>query len=410
MSRSLLACPRVVQVTLAVLPLGMSCCAMGAPQMDCPPIGRLPGFVPRESGADLRDYQSAEFYAKAPDDSDQQLTVAGHFCYQTYSAKEGAPTMSNLEIQANFRQQMQQLGAQVAWTDGRNTYAKLVKNGGEQWIRVYSSETSVEVTTVEKAARKQVLTPSSGKDYRLLGHMPNFDVSGDVRERNFDEYAFSVRGDDGDRELKVQGKFYGVNYSQREGTPPVSNIDIQENYQAALKTLGAEITWTDGSNTYARLLDHGTPVWVRVYSSESAVEIVAVEEKPFQASIQPPQADALKAALDKEGHVALYVNFDFAKATLKADAKPVVDQVLALLKGDATLKLAIEGHTDNIGGDTANQKLSQERAQAVVAALVQGGIGAERLSAAGFGASKPVADNNTSEGRAKNRRVELVKR
>src|SRR3954471_126171 len=85
MSRSLLACSRVVQVTLAVLSLGVSCCAMAAPQMDCPPVGRLPSFVPRESGADLRDYQSAEFYGKAPDDSDQQLTVAGHFCYQTYT-------------------------------------------------------------------------------------------------------------------------------------------------------------------------------------------------------------------------------------------------------------------------------------------------------------------------------------
>ena len=106
----------------------------------------------------------------------------------------------------------------------------------------------------------------------------------------------------------------------------------------------------------------------------------------------------------------MYINFDFAKATLAADAKPVIDQVFTLLQGDAALKLAIEGHTDNIGSDAANQQLSEQRAQAVVAALVQGGIAADRLSAAGFGASKPIADNNTSEGRAKNRRVELVKR
>ena len=405
MLRSLLAC-----VLFASLSLGVSCGAIAAAQMDCPPVGRLPNFEPRENGADLRDYQSAEFYAKAPDDSDQTLTVAGHFCYQTYSAKEGAPVMSNLEIQTNFRQQLEQIGAQITWTDGSNTYAKLAKNGAEKWIRIYSSETSIEATTVEKAPRKQVLTAPSGKDYRLLGHMPTFDVSGDVRERNFDEYAFSVKGDDGDREIKVQGKFYGVNYSQRDGAPPVSNLEIQENYQTALKNLGAEITWADGSNTYARLLDHGTPVWIRVYSAETGVEVVAVEEKPFQASIQAPQADALKAALDAQGHVALYVNFDFAKAVLSADSRPVIDQVLALLKNDAALKLAIEGHTDNIGSDAANQKLSEQRAQAVVAALVQGGIAAERLSAAGFGAGKPVADNNTSEGRAKNRRVELVKR
>jgi outer membrane protein OmpA-like peptidoglycan-associated protein len=114
--------------------------------------------------------------------------------------------------------------------------------------------------------------------------------------------------------------------------------------------------------------------------------------------------------LDSAGHVALYINFDFGKATLKPDAKPVIDQILALLSANATLKLAIEGHTDNVGGSEANQKLSEQRAQAVVAALVQGGVAADRLSAAGYGAGKPVADNTSVEGRAKNRRVELVKR
>jgi len=390
--------------------LSISCCALAA-QMDCPPVGRLPNFEPRAEGADLRDYQSYTFYAKGADESDQEVPVTGHFCSQTYYAKESAPTTGNLEIQMNFRQQLPQAGAQITWTDGSNTYAKLAKNGGEEWIRVYSSESSIEVTTVAKAARKQVLTPPSGKDYRLIGHMPTFDVSGDVRERNFDESTFYAHSGDGnDREVTVQGKLYSVSYGPHEGAPPVSNLEIQENYQTALKALGAEITWSDGSNTYARVLDHGTVVWLRVYSSETSVEITAIEEKPFQASIQPPQASALKAALDAQGRVALYVNFEFAKATLAADAKPVIDQVLALLQGDAALKLSIEGHTDNIGSDTANQKLSEQRAQAVVAALVQGGIAADRLSAAGFGAGKPIADNNTSEGRAKNRRVELVKR
>ncbi|QBB71626.1 hypothetical protein ELE36_15370 [Pseudolysobacter antarcticus] len=104
-----------------------------------------------------------------------------------------------------------------------------------------------------------------------------------------------------------------------------------------------------------------------MYSSEGSVEINVVEEKPFQASIEPPQQDALKAALDKDGHIALYINFDFAKATLKSDAQPVVEIV------------------------------------------VKSGVAADRLKSAGYGASKPTADNASSEGRAKNRRVELVK-
>jgi outer membrane protein OmpA-like peptidoglycan-associated protein len=69
----------------------------------------------------------------------------------------------------------------------------------------------------------------------------------------------------------------------------------------------------------------------------------------------------------------------------------------------------VAGHTDNVGTPDANMKLSQERAQAVMAALAQRGVGADRLTAKGYGQTAPVADNRSEEGRAKNRRVELVK-
>src|SRR3546814_17815774 len=104
------------------------------------------------------------------------------------------------------------------------------------------------------------------------------------------------------------------------------------------------------------------------------------------------------------------VNFDFNKATLRPDAEPVIAQVVTLLKDNADLKLSIEGHTDNVGGHDYNVQLSQDRAAAVVAALVKAGIAAGRLASTGYGPDKPVADNASSRGRAKNRRVELVKR
>ncbi len=134
-----------------------------------------------------------------------------------------------------------------------------------------------------------------------------------------------------------------------------------------------------------------------------------IEVKSFAATIQPPTADAMKAALDKDGHLALYVHFDFNKATLRPDAKPIIDQVIALMKNNPDLKLEIDGHTDSIGGHDYNMKLSQDRAASVVAAVVKGGIDAGRLKSAGFGPDKPIADNAKPEGRAKNRRVELVK-
>jgi outer membrane protein OmpA-like peptidoglycan-associated protein len=134
-----------------------------------------------------------------------------------------------------------------------------------------------------------------------------------------------------------------------------------------------------------------------------------IEEKPFQATIQPPQAGALKSALDRQGRVALYVNFETAKATLKPDAAKVVAEVVKLLKANPGLKLSIEGHTDNVGAQTVNEKLSRDRAAAVVDALAAAGIARDRLRSAAHGPDKPIACNGAGEGRAKNRRVELVK-
>ncbi len=117
----------------------------------------------------------------------------------------------------------------------------------------------------------------------------------------------------------------------------------------------------------------------------------------------------LGADLKKNCHVALYgVLFDFNKSTLQAASDPVLQQILSLLTKDATLKLEIQGHTDNVGNDAYNQTLSEARAHAVVAWITQHGIAAPRLTAKGYGKTRPVADNGTDAGRAKNRRVEIA--
>jgi outer membrane protein OmpA-like peptidoglycan-associated protein len=150
-------------------------------------------------------------------------------------------------------------------------------------------------------------------------------------------------------------------------------------------------------------------VWLKINLWDDIITLHVIEEKAFQASIKPPQASAMKAALDKDGHIALDIHFDFDKATLRPDAAPVIAQVLALLKDNPDLKLSIEGNTDNVGEHDYNVKLSQDRAAAVVGELVKNGIDATRLTSAGNGPDKPVADNDTTAGRAKNRRVELVR-
>jgi outer membrane protein OmpA-like peptidoglycan-associated protein len=114
--------------------------------------------------------------------------------------------------------------------------------------------------------------------------------------------------------------------------------------------------------------------------------------------------------LDRDCHVALYgILFDFNKATLRPDSDPVLEKVLALMNARADLKVEVQGHTDNVGGDDYNLKLSEARAGAVVEWLKGKGVAGTRLTAKGYGLTMPVADNGSDEGRAKNRRVELTK-
>lgn len=145
-------------------------------------------------------------------------------------------------------------------------------------------------------------------------------------------------------------------------------------------------------------------------SNVLCLEWTAVEAAASSASAPPPAtAEALKAEIDLHGRVTIYINFDFDKAIIKPESKPTVNEVIRMMKQSPDLKLSINGYTDNVGTHEYNVKLSQARAAAVVEALAKAGIAADRLSSAGFGDSNPIDDNGKPEGRAKNRRVELVR-
>ena len=103
------------------------------------------------------------------------------------------------------------------------------------------------------------------------------------------------------------------------------------------------------------------------------------------------------------------INFDFNSDKIKDESKPTLDKIAAVLKENSGWKMTIEGHTDNVGGESYNQTLSEKRAQSVKKYLTENGISEDRLNAVGVGMSKPIAENETEAGRAQNRRVELVK-
>ena len=148
---------------------------------------------------------------------------------------------------------------------------------------------------------------------------------------------------------------------------------------------------------------------LQVWSNSASAEVGVVQLEGFKQTIQAPTAASMKKDIDATGKAVLNINFDTDKATLKADGQTIVNQITALMKNNAGLKLSIEGHTDNTGSAEHNKKLSADRANTVMLALVSDGINKSDLKSAGYGAEKPMVANDTEDNKAKNRRVELVK-
>lgn len=144
---------------------------------------------------------------------------------------------------------------------------------------------------------------------------------------------------------------------------------------------------------------------------QPAVYVMVLESKPMDTGMVMVSANAIEQSLASTGKAVIYgIYFDFDKADVKAESQQQLAQIAALMNNNADLRLRITGHTDSQGGAEYNQKLSQRRADAIVASLVGNyALASSRLSAQGMGASEPIASNDSDEGRAKNRRVELVR-
>jgi len=128
---------------------------------------------------------------------------------------------------------------------------------------------------------------------------------------------------------------------------------------------------------------------------------------PPEVVAEAPPPPPAPAAPVKRKIVLRGVHFDFDKANIRADARPILDEAAQTLTSESTITVAVEGHTDSRGSDAYNDGLSKRRAQAVADYLAEHGIARTRMSVEGFGESRPVASNDTDDGRAQNRRVEL---
>jgi outer membrane protein OmpA-like peptidoglycan-associated protein len=211
------------------------------------------------------------------------------------------------------------------------------------------------------------------------------------------------------RTTHVEGKIEKIHYT----CTGKSALQVRRNAEQALRASGFTLDFTGYDVPDHYVTAHKGPQWVAVMAAEMtdacSYDVTTVLTEAMQQEMTS-DASAWAAEINKTGHAAVYgIEFDTGKATIKAQSEKVLGDVLSLLQAQPDWKMKIEGHTDSTGTKTGNQILSQQRAAAVVAWLVKNGIARTRLTAVGLGDSKPIADNGTEQGRARNRRVELVK-
>jgi outer membrane protein OmpA-like peptidoglycan-associated protein len=292
------------------------------------------------------------------------------------------------------------------------------------------------------AAQQQDM--EGGKDHPLISRYPGTYIR-NYLQKEFDEFELPLGKLTNEKPTKSQHLEGKITYIWYEAPRGRSQLEIFRNFDAALKQAGFETLFTcardqcgtnEGITPYPNLQQEG---WGADYQTrylsaklsrpdsdvyvsldvqtggcgdcEPWIYLYVVEAKPMQAGLVTIDAASLAGDISRSGHASVYgIYFDTGKADVKPESDGSLKEIAKLLQQDPTLKLYVVGHTDNQGSLEMNMDLSMRRANAVVQVLSsKHGVASARLKPLGDGPSAPVAPNDAEEGRAKNRRVELVK-
>jgi OOP family OmpA-OmpF porin len=244
------------------------------------------------------------------------------------------------------------------------------------------------------------------KEHPFFSRMPNFFINSCSQKFDKLEYYISDEATD-----TKEGELTIISYSFPDDASlkVPSQLQIIRNYENAITKLGGKkiyvvqqfLTYSLKKNAKEYI------ICVEMGNGNIAHNLYVLE---IAQMVQEITSNEMLDALNRDGYISLNILFETGKSTIQSESLPIVDQILELMKSDSALNISIEGHTDNVGDAVGNKKLSNERAKAVVDALVVKGVDKLRLSFVGWGQEKPVADNRTDEGRAQNRRVEIVKK
>lgn len=293
---------------------------------------------------------------------------------------------------------------------------------------------TLSLTLIAASASAQPKDIEGSKDYPLISRYPG-SVIDNYKTRQFDEFNFPIGAVTAGmpKMLHLEGKITRISYTFAKER---SSLEVYRNYESALKQAGFESMFTCSGDTCGtarfqmtsdwydlwygngyrqfsgKLVRPEGDIYVSLLVGPGTTNLDFIETKPMEGGLVKVNALALKGDIGKTGHAAIYgVYFDTAKADIKPASAPALEEIAKLLQQDSQLKLYVVGHTDGVGELQMNMDLSRRRADAVVKALATTySVVPGRLQAFGAGPLAPVASNKDEEGRAKNRRVELVER
>jgi OOP family OmpA-OmpF porin len=358
------------------------------------------------------DFAEFEFYKSANEDT---TVKQGKHWYATLELKKPPDAIEGKAVWAMIKPSLLAGGWTIPVEFDSNPFSAVMryqKNGKDVWgyVKIFGTADMrlnlievgqpVSLVTINPpAATPEKFTVEKG-DYPYLPPLPGSKLG--VGSYLEGPLQFTFPGSD---EIQIVGKRAMIKYYPN--VPNVSTVAFATAYRNALTKAG----WTiispganikDGNTSLtAHYASNGRDIW--------AALLMGGEEYTIKVADVGAESD-IERQFAKDCHVALYgVVFDFNKAVLKPESDSVLQRVLAFANKDAALKLEVQGHTDNVGGDAYNQQLSEARSKSVMAWLVQHGVASNRLSFKGFGKTRPVASNDDDEGRAKNRRVEIAR-
>jgi OmpA-OmpF porin, OOP family len=247
------------------------------------------------------------------------------------------------------------------------------------------------------------------KDPPLFNRMPGYHIYR-YEDIQFDQFEFRVGPD---KTQTVEGRHLYIIYDPNDNIQAPSPLQIGRNYLNAIKAVGGQLVYEyhdPGEDIVLKITKNGTETWAYLNANGNDSYSIHIIEKQLMNQDVVADASSLAKGIKESGKAAIYgIYFDTGKAEIKPESEPSLKEIAKLLQTNPKLKLYIVGHTDNVGGFDNNMKLSKDRADAVLKALTgKYGIAATRLQANGVGPLSPVETNQTEEGRAKNRRVELV--